>query len=60
MGREKGARVGEAHPVDVAAKGAPAPSANLYHGTLSMFTAAGFAVVLRTRPDRPVVRLTLR
>ncbi len=57
---EHGAQVLEAHPVDVAAKGGRVPSANLYHGTLTMFTEAGFAEVVRTRPDRPVVRLALR
>lgn len=58
--REQKAEVLEAHPVDVAARGGRVPSANLYHGTLTMFTDAGFAEVLRTRPDRPVVRLALR
>lgn len=58
--REHGARVLEAHPVDIAAKSGPVPSANLFHGTLSMFTDAGFLEVLSTRPDRPVVRLKLR
>lgn len=58
--REQGARVLEAHPVDVGARGGRVPSANLFHGTLSMFTDAGFTEVLRTRPDRPVVRLDLR
>ena len=57
--RENGARVLEAHPVDVAVKGGRVTSANLYHGTLTMFIDAGFAEVLRTRPDRPVVRLPL-
>lgn len=58
--REHAARILEAHPVDVSAKGGPVPSASLYHGTLSMFADAGFGEVLRTRPDRPVVRLQLR
>lgn len=57
--REHGARVLEAHPVDVAAKGGRVPSPSLYHGTASMFADAGFTEVLRTRPDRPVVRLDL-
>lgn len=58
--REQGARVLEGHPVDVAAREGRVPSANLYHGSLSMFSDAGFAEVVRTRPDRPVVRLALR
>lgn len=58
--REHGARALEAHPVDMAVRGGRVPSANLYHGTLSMFADAGFVEVLRTRPDRPVVRLGLR
>ena len=33
--------------------------ANLYHGPLSTFLAAGFTVVARPTPARPVVRLTL-
>lgn len=35
--RGNGARLLEAHPVDVAARGGRVPSANLYHGTLPMF-----------------------
>lgn len=58
--RQQGATQLEGHPVDVAAKGGKVPSPNLYHGTLSMFIDAGFDEVLRTRPDRPVVRLSLR
>ena len=34
-------------------------SAELYHGTLSTFLAAGFEEVGRTGPTRPVVRLAL-
>ena len=58
--RNQGATQLEAHPVDVAAKGGKVPSPNLYHGALSMFADEGFVEVLRTRPDRPVVRLSLR
>lgn len=57
--RGQGARILEGHPVDVAGRGGRVPSANLYHGTLSMFADAGFVEVIRTRPDRPVVRLRL-
>ena len=57
--RDGGAHTLEGHPVDVAARGGKASSADLYHGTLSMFLAAGFEEVARTGPSRPVVRLAL-
>lgn len=57
--REHGAEMLEGHPVDLAARESKPTSANLYHGTASMFARAGFAEVLRTRPDRPVMRLRL-
>jgi GNAT superfamily N-acetyltransferase len=50
----KGARVIEGYPVD--AKGARKPSAELYHGTASMFAAAGFEEVARRSPTRPMMR----
>jgi GNAT superfamily N-acetyltransferase len=56
--RAGGARVVEAYPVDVAAK-ASVSSADLYHGPLSTFLAAGFREIHRTQPTRPVVRLRL-
>ena len=56
---DAGAHTLEGHPVDVAARGGKASSADLYHGTLSMFLAAGFEEVARTGPSRPVVRLAL-
>ncbi len=49
-----------AHPVDVAERGGKVAGANLYHGPLSTFLAAGFTVVARPTPSRPVVRLELR
>ena len=52
-------RPGTDHPVDVAARGGRASGADLYHGTLSTFLAAGFEEVARTGSSRPVVRLTL-
>ena len=55
----RGAHTLEGHPVDVEARGGKASSADLYHGTLSTFAAAGFVEVGRTGPGRPVVRLTL-
>jgi GNAT superfamily N-acetyltransferase len=57
--REAGAHTLEGHPVDVAVRGRAA-SADLYHGALSTFLAAGFTEVGRTGPSRPVVRLDLR
>ncbi len=61
--RDQGATTLEAYPVDVA-EGARIPSANVYHGTLSMFERAGFEVVERRQanaasPVRPIVRLAL-
>ena len=58
--RDAGAHTLEGHPVDVAARGGRASGADLYHGTLSTFLAAGFEEVVRTGSSRPVVRLTLR
>jgi GNAT superfamily N-acetyltransferase len=61
--REHGAATLEAYPVEVAA-GERIPSANAYHGTLSMFERAGFTVADRRQankasPVRPIVRLSL-
>jgi len=58
----QGATILEAYPSDV--KGRKVPAANLYHGSLSMFEDAAFAVVARrqfnkTTPVRPIVRLDL-
>jgi GNAT superfamily N-acetyltransferase len=58
LAREGGARVVEGYAVDVAAKPGTS-SAELYHGPLSTFLAAGFREVARPRPARPVVRLEL-
>ena len=55
--RANGARVLEAFPVDTAEK--KASSADLYHGVLTSFVTAGFHVVSRPQPSRPVVRLEL-
>jgi GNAT superfamily N-acetyltransferase len=61
--RAHGATMLEAYPVDIA-DGARIPSANAYHGTLTMFERAGFTVAERrqatgaSRP-RPIVRLEL-
>ncbi len=61
--RDRGATMLEAYPVDTA--GGRVPSANVYHGTLSMFERAGFRVVERRQfnrssPVRPIVRRGLR
>ena len=60
--RHHGATVLEAYPVDVG--DGRIPSANAYHGTLSMFRQAGFETVAVRRwndasPERPIVRLEL-
>jgi GNAT superfamily N-acetyltransferase len=61
--RDHGAITLEAYPVEVA-EGRRIPSANAYHGTLSMFERAGFTVVERRQanaasPVRPIVRRRL-
>jgi GNAT superfamily N-acetyltransferase len=60
--RDHGATTLEAYPVDVG--GGRVPAASAYHGTLTMFERAGFAVVERrqwnsTSPMRAIVRLVL-
>lgn len=61
--RDHGASMLEAYPVEIP-DGGRIPSANAYHGTLSMFERAGFEVVDRRQhnaasPVRPIVRLAL-
>jgi GNAT superfamily N-acetyltransferase len=53
---EHGADVLEGHPVDVSARPSRPAGAVLYHGTMSMFTDAGFVEIGRTAPTRPVMR----
>lgn len=53
-----GARVLEGYPVDVAAV-TQVSSSRLYHGTASIFAAAGFSEIARPRPDRPIMQLLL-
>lgn len=55
--RAAGARVVEAYPVDTA--GTRGSSNELYHGVASVFAAAGFEVVSRPKPQRPVMALAL-
>ena len=57
LARQGGARVVEAYPVDTA--GEKVSSADLYHGPLSAFEAAGFEVTGRPVDGRAVVRRTL-
>ncbi|MDQ3158134.1 MAG: GNAT family N-acetyltransferase [Actinomycetota bacterium] len=56
--RKGGARVIEGYPVDLSG-GAKASSAELYHGTVSVFGDAGFEVVARPTARRAVMRLEL-
>ncbi|NQX30022.1 GNAT family N-acetyltransferase [Microbacteriaceae bacterium VKM Ac-2854] len=56
--RENGARVVEGYPVDPTV-GAKKSSAELYHGVLSVFEAAGFDVAHRPSASRALVRLVL-
>ncbi|MFD1150327.1 hypothetical protein [Saccharothrix hoggarensis] len=53
--REHGARAVEGYPVERG--GAKKSSGDLYHGTVGMFTDAGFEVVERRGPSRALVRL---
>ena len=52
-----GARVVEGYPVDPVQR-PKAAAADLYHGTLGLFLAAGFTVASDAVPGRAVVRLT--
>ncbi|MGY1810433.1 GNAT family N-acetyltransferase [Blastococcus sp. SYSU D00669] len=58
LARAGGAGEVEGYPVDVAER-PRASSAELFHGTLSVFERAGFREVARPQPARPVVRLRL-
>ncbi|WP_410577837.1 GNAT family N-acetyltransferase [Amycolatopsis sp. lyj-108] len=49
----RGAQVVEGYPVEVREK---RPGADLYHGTVSTFTKAGFALVERRPPARALMR----
>lgn len=56
--RENGARVLEAYPLDPRVKKFPANE--LYRGVVAVFEDAGFEVVARPRPERPIMSLALR
>jgi GNAT superfamily N-acetyltransferase len=58
VARDHGARVVEAYAVDPAARTKP-PAAELFPGTVSMFTAAGFVEVARPKPHRVVMQRRL-
>lgn len=55
LARQHGATALEAHPVDPGAKSSVS-AAEIYHGPLSVFVAAGFTEVARPTPARVVVR----
>lgn len=57
--REHGAQVVEAYAVDAGLR-EKAPAAELFHGTVTMFEAAGFAEVARPRPDRVTMEVRMR
>ncbi|WP_420178266.1 GNAT family N-acetyltransferase [Paenarthrobacter sp. TA1.8] len=54
-----GANVIEAYPVDTDQR-TKVTASDLFHGTLSLFKAAGFSSVSESVPGRPVVRLKKR
>ena len=56
--RDHGARVLEGYPIDAAAK-PNVSSAELYHGSVSLFEQAGFVVQARPTPGRALLRLEL-
>jgi GNAT superfamily N-acetyltransferase len=56
--RRGGARVVEGYPVDPALR-EKVSSAELYHGSVSLFAANGFREVSRPTPDRAVMQLDL-
>lgn len=56
--REQGAAVIEAYPKDAALLKPTTGAA--YAGISSAFTAAGFVEVARNRPERPLMRRTLK
>ncbi|MET0887535.1 MAG: GNAT family N-acetyltransferase, partial [Mycetocola sp.] len=56
--RRGGARVIEGYPVDPAER-EKVSSAELYHGSVSLFAANGFREVSRPSPDRAVMQLDL-
>ncbi len=56
--RANGAAVIEAYPVDTAVR--TSSNNELFHGTVSLFTAQGFTEVSRPQPARPVLQLVVQ
>jgi GNAT superfamily N-acetyltransferase len=56
--RRHGARVVEGYPIDPGDE--PRPAAEMWRGSLAMFERAGFEVVARRKPLRPIVRKRVR
>jgi GNAT superfamily N-acetyltransferase len=54
--RDAGAPAVEGYPIDTAVPGA---TRNVFPGTADAFARAGFDVVARRAPDRPIMRFTL-
>lgn len=52
---QRGARIVEAYPIDNGR--AQRPAADMWRGSMEQFLRAGFAIVARRRPMRPIVRL---
>jgi GNAT superfamily N-acetyltransferase len=59
LARERGAGVLEGYPIDTSAGDRTRPAAELFTGTLDLFTRAGFDVVARRKPARPIVQKRL-
>jgi GNAT superfamily N-acetyltransferase len=55
--RRSGARILEGYPLDT--DGDRRPPAEMWRGSVEQFTRAGFEVVARRKPARPIVRLRL-
>ena len=55
--RSRGAEVLEGYPVDVG--DARKPSADMWRGSLKQFERAGFEVLVRRKPMRPIMRKVL-
>jgi GNAT superfamily N-acetyltransferase len=56
--REQGARFVEGYPIDTS--GGRKPTAEMWRGSVEQFLRAGFEVVVRRKPARPIVRKRLR
>jgi GNAT superfamily N-acetyltransferase len=54
----RGAEIIEGYPIDP--HGDRPPAAEMWRGSVALFAAAGFEIVARRRPDRPIMRLAAR